>query len=234
MNRFLTAVIVALLLGCGYGYHMYAAERAARVTAQLSLDSLEAVEDTTRQRLVGVLGDSVAYWERRVVQLNEANDSLGEALEQRTVAHNRAVARVDELETQVHGIIDEQATPSGETVPGAVFELRRPPYTVWARAVISNPPILNFQIQLDSIPLGIRLGCGLNDDLSKAYVGIRSPEWAQIRIVDAQQDDSICNPDLDTELSFWGKYGDEITIGTGIVAGAWVVKTLVDVAKEIF
>lgn len=225
----MVAVMVALVAGPGYLYHLYAAERDARVTAELAVDSLEAVNDTTRLRALNELNDSINYWERRVVQVESVNDSLSEELGQTVVARNRAVARVDELETQVHGIVFEEAGEDSVAVQAARFEVRQPPYTAWAEAVMADPPILRLRIALDSIPLTIRLGCGVDGDLSRAYVGIESPEWADIQVTEAQQESNICNPDLTTQPSFWGKWGDEIVVGTGVVGGVWVLKTLYDI-----
>lgn len=233
MSNLTKALFAAMILATAAATYEAHQERRARITAELSRDSVEAVADTTRLRTVRTLQRDVRVWERRAVQLTAVNDSLSEELGWRTIAHNRAVARVDDLETYVQGVIGREATEDGDVVQTADFRVRQEPYTAWARAVMTDPPILALRVALDPIPLALRLGCGVEDDLSRAYVGISAPEWADVRVVEARQEARMCNPDLGDAPSFWGEHGTKVAIGAGIVAGTWALKTLYDIVRDM-
>lgn len=206
-----------------------------RNAALLAIDSLEAVNDTTRLRIVETLQGEIRIWERRAVQSENVADSLDEQLQRQTVARVRAEGRIDELETQVHGIVFDQAEPGQDTLHGAEFNVRQPPYTVWARAVLSDPPILRLRIQLDTIPLTLRLSCGLQEDgVRRAYASLEAPEWAEVEVTEAVQEPDLCNPGLATEPSFWGKHGGKIVVGAGVLGSVWAVKTLYEIASDLF
>lgn len=218
----------AIASGVAWGLHRIETAERARIRAELALDSLEAVRDTTRLRLVETLEGEVRVFERRAVQAEDSIDAVSEALGQTVRARTRAEVRVRELETQVIGIIDREAPTfeGGDSIPGADFEIRRPPYTVWARALFADPPLLRFTVALDPIPLVLRIGCSdrFTGEVRQAQVGIQSPEWADVRIAAARQSPEVCNPraPLLDSSSFWDSTPGHIAAG-GVAAGSLYV-----------
>jgi hypothetical protein len=79
----------------------------------------------------------------------------------------------------------------------ATFAHYQPPYSILARVALPlppTPPQMALAIRLDTIPLGVRVGCRPGKGLQSAYAAISSPIWAQVNLVALAQDPGVCNP----------------------------------------
>lgn len=175
-------------------------------TTHFRADSLEAVADTQRVTFLGVL----QLTERRVVQVAQARDSLDRLLKLRPTVKVAAVVTLPVVDTVVVGVA------SDTTGREATFSHREPPYTVLAAVTLPVPPEtpqMRLAIRLDTIPLGLRLGCRPGKPLATAHAAITSPIWAQVSLVALTQDPALCNaprasygfrvPGLGVKLPWW-------------------------------
>jgi hypothetical protein len=130
--------------------------QAANVTAE---------RDSTRDvalhqaKVAELLGDSLRIAERRLVQVAQRGDALDQALGRERRAKYQLVAAVDSLSARVASasVVDDSAD-----VRRAMFNVRQAPYTIAADVAIPAPPDsarMTVGIDLDSIPVDLRLGC---------------------------------------------------------------------------
>lgn len=170
--------------------------------AGFSVDSLEAVNDTTRTALLSaqdssrLLGDSLAIAQRRAVQAEQRRDALDRALGVERIATARLSARVASLTTTV---TSSEPTRVTEDSVRATFTKRQPPYTVTADVALPLTPApgrLSLSIGLDPIPLEVRPSCGPRNaqGVRSAQWTVTGPAWATFTLADVQQDPELCNP----------------------------------------
>lgn len=227
-NKIIVAAGLLLAAWGAYGTVALRAARADTAAAMLALDSLEAVKDTTRLQLVETAQGEARIWERRAVQVTALLDSTNATLDRTTASLTEARVEINNLRMDVVG----QALMTEDSVPGAEFHIVQTPYDVQAQVIMTEPPAMRLAIQLDPIPMVLRVGCGVNNDLAKAYVGIQVPEWARIQILDSRQDVGVCNPHLvEPPPGFWARHGDAVAAGVATVSAIWAAKTLVDMIR---
>lgn len=167
--------------------------RAALATAALRADSIEAVADTTRLLALQSTGDSVRAYQRRVIQETQTSDRLDRELRQERIARLGLQAQLASLDTAVTG------GPTSEVlgVRTGHFSFRQPPYTVQADASLPAPPAagtLDLKVQLDTLRLGLRLGCLEANDIGirAAQVTTIGPPWAKIQLGEVSQSPDLC------------------------------------------
>ena len=157
-------------------------------SARLTSDSLQAVAETQVTQLRG----NLRIVQRQVVQTQLQRDSLDRLLRaKRPVSRVGAVVTIRSVDTVLVG---EAADSTGRQ---ATFEAYHPPYSIVAQASLPIPPEtpqLRLAIRLDTIPLGLRLGCTPGKGIQSAYAAITSPIWAQVNLVALTQDPLVCNP----------------------------------------
>lgn len=196
LSRIAIAIAVGILIIVGaLAYHRarLASVRRELATAALRADSLEAVADTTRLLALGAAGDSLAVYQRRSVQEIQRGDRLDRALRQERIARLGLQAQLAALDTSVTG------GPTSETlgVRSGHFDIRKPPYTIQADAFLPAPPAagtLDLDIQLDTLKLGLRLGCLAPNDVGirAAQVTTFGPPWAKIQLGEVSQSPDLC------------------------------------------
>lgn len=218
------SVVIGLVITSGLGYvtHLRISNANLKDDLQdreLQIDSLEAVNDTTRE-IKNILADSLRYFERRAVQTELEADSLDKALERESRVRANAEARVDSLESV---IASSSVSEDSLGVRTASFDFYDEPYTIDAEIVMPPPPrsanlILN--VKLDPIPLSFRVGCSENPDtdIKRATIGITTPDWAEVELKEVTQEPGVCNPQVEVpEEGFLKKNRGKIGLGAGTI-----------------
>lgn len=218
------SVVIGILVTSALGYvqHLRSANAELKQDIQqkeLRIDSIEAVNDTTRE-INGILADSLRFFERRVLQVELERDSLDEALDQESRVRANTEARVDSLQTV---IASTEVTEDSAGVRHASFNFYEEPFTVDAQVAMPPPPSpakFDLNVKLDPIPLSFRVGCreNPNTDVKRAIIGITTPDWAEVELKDVQQEPGICNPQFDIpEEGFFKRNRGKIGLTTGAV-----------------
>jgi len=196
-----------------YGWKVAALDNALRV------DSLYAVEDTTRI----VFADSLRTFELRAIQAETRADDLDRELDVRSRARADLVVVAEPLDTVVTSPASIDSVGSRE----ATLSIYRTPYTVEAHVSIPLEPlpaIWQLRIGLDPIPLNVRLSCATDSDFDvvPAFVQVTAPRWATIGITNVQQEPGICNPvqfQLPGAPSVFTRTVRPVAIGLGLALG---------------
>lgn len=216
-HRTVTVLVAAGLL-FAWQEHRVSEAREARVNAELRLDSLEAAEDTTREVPVDVLRENVRAFQRRIVQVREMTaDSVEEDLESDPRFRGNVTAAVDSLVVEEAG----ETTVEDDDVRLASFNGYREPYHFEADVRVpppnTTPPKMRLRVQLDEIPLTVRVGCGEaseDREVRPAEATVTGPEWATIRLDGLRQSVDVCNRRVVDPEPGWELYA------SGVAAGA--------------
>src|SRR5439155_1594632 len=111
-------------------------------TQSLHADSIEAARDTSRAVLLSgalaSLGDSVRFYQRRVVQRAQVADSLDRALGLERAARYRVEARVAAVEAASRAMVNAESDSSD--VRTARFGVRQEPYYIDVAVALPRPP----------------------------------------------------------------------------------------------
>lgn len=222
-------VVLVLLSATCYAQSRIADAEYRALDAELRLDSAEAAADSSSEVWAATLGDNARAFQRRGIQLRELNDSLSSELGREARARVAAEVRVDSLSREVEGALIAPTDSSSPAV--AEFNVREPPFAVWARVRMSDPPVMRMEIVLDPVPLTVRIGCeDVKDGLRKAYASLEGPVWAHIRVTRAEQEAGVCNPRLEDPRSLWAEYRNDVVVVAGTVGAIWAT---VRIAKWI-
>src|SRR5690606_24799481 len=206
--------------------HERDAYAASLRVALRAADSLDAVADSTRQvaLLVTRDRDSLAVYARRAVQaLALHGDSLDAALNLERRANASLLLTIRSLE---RAVAEGTSRVNGDSLT-ASFHLRQPPYTVDAEAMLVPPPRasrLTATVALDSLLLGVRVGCGAPGlaGYRPATTRVTAPQWARVGITSVEQDEGVCNATLSVgrepprRLPWWSVF--LLGAGTGALA----------------
>ncbi len=157
--------------------------------AGLVSDSSDAVHDTTRLVVVDTTAasDSGLVWQRRAVQEAQRADALDGAL------HEERVARAD-----VTVIVPTVDTTIAMPRPGTSEKIRQGPYSIevdhTTPAAGDSAPVLGLRVALDTLHLGVRIGCGTaaRGGVRPASVSVLAPSWAQVRLDQVEQEPTVC------------------------------------------
>ena len=202
MIRILLAAIALLIAALTIEEIRGGRARAAVLRSALARDSVEASHDTTREVHVASLHDSVRVFVRRVAQQEQRADQLDRALRARRVARVSAETHIAPLDTAVRTDTVFVSTDSVWHVP---FSVRRAPYSVTGEIAhrASNKEFLgvradvvSLKVDLDSIPLGVRLSCqaASGSQVARGVAAIVAPPWARVVLSDVEQEPTVCNP----------------------------------------
>jgi hypothetical protein len=172
----------------------------ARDTA-LHADSIEAARDTSRAVLfsgtVAALGDSVRFYQRRVIQRAQVADSLDRALGLERAARYRVEAQVTALRAEARAVV--QASPDSTDVRTAKFGIRQEPFYIEAAVTLPRPPAegtINARVVVDSAVFEARVGCGAAGPtgVRAATLSLAGPKWVEVRLAKLEQDARVCSP----------------------------------------
>lgn len=177
-------ILVAFLAIIGIAMRQRAIARSNGFRA----DSLEAVVDTTRVLIDG----ERKVWGRRLLQADLKADSLDKLLKLKPTVVIQPVVHVDTLTDTVY------APVTGDSIREGSFRVRQPPFTVSATAALPPPPSqgrLALTVALDSIVLGVRVGCGEKvGGIRPATATVEAPAWASVHLNRVQGNRDVCNP----------------------------------------
>lgn len=215
------SLLVLVGLAFAWQQHRLSEAREARVEAELALDSAAAAGDSTREVLTEALTGQARYYQRRIVQMRKLTaDSVERELETEPAFRGDVTARVDELIVEEEG----EATKDGG-LRTATFAGYHEPYTFEAEVAVpppaGPPPRMNLSVELDPLPLRLRVGCGpapSGRDVRPAQATVRGPEWATLELDSLQADAQVCNPEaLATGgLPWWVPVLGGVGVGFGI------------------
>lgn len=190
----LVAVLASLLVVQSCRIDRWRREAAANA---LRADSVEAFADRSRTLsavALALLADSAAGAERRVVQQRQRGDQLDRALGRERIARLAAEVRVHALDSSIASL----GAVRGDTgVRVAEFAVRDEPYTIQATATLPpapRPGALRVRVTLDSVLLGLRLGCGSanGQGIRPATATILGPPWAAVALGAVEQSPDLC------------------------------------------
>lgn len=196
MIRVLLAVIVVLVAALWVQGVRAAHARTSALRTSLALDSAESARDTTRELGVAALHDSVRVFVKRAAQQQQRADNLDRAVSGQRLARLNAQLRVAALDTVVR-----TDTVTVTSTGRRRFAVRKAPYGVVgeiAPADSTGDQAVSLQIDLDSIPLDVRLSCERERGaaVNKALVVAVAPQWARVRLDAVEQSPLVCNPGL--------------------------------------
>ncbi len=226
-------LLLALAIGWGALQTVKASnarERAAQ--AALRATNEAAAHDSTRKlagKVAELLGDSLQAVQRLVLQQQQRGDQLDRALGLERIAAAGLRVRIRDLEATIAGTPVHE--DSGTKVRRSDFTLRQPPYLITATAILPPPPALGSliaRVQLDSIRLGLRLGCGKadKDGIRPAAATVTGPPWAELTITAVEQSEDLCqSPALKAKAPSRLKWA---AIGAGV---ALIVEKLTGLIK---
>ena len=196
--------------------------RASDVKSALVRDSVEAAHDRTREAGILKLHDSVRVVERRALQQQQRADDLDRKLRARRLARVSTQLRVAALDTAVR---TDTAYLTIDSTRRSRFTARQAPYTVVGEIALrpSQRDSVSLHIELDSIPLEVRLSCrrGIGTPVNRASVAVVAPRWASVVIGVVEQAPSICNPEL-TQPTLRSRLAS-LANRVGVSAGAGIV-----------
>lgn len=224
MRRPWLVVVVALAATVFGAIRRAHRAEAAALRASFMADSLEAVHDTTRELRVSVaaLGDSLRVVARRAVQVKQKRDALDRELRVERIAREQLAVRVAELSSVVQSRPETVYAAASGRARRAVFDLRQAPYTVHAEVAMpadTGRASMRLRVTLDTIPLGVRLGCGARGALGvrPAVVSVTAPRWASVRIGRVEQAPELCGvPVVDRRKDMLRRFG----VAVGYVVSA--------------
>ena len=197
MIRLMLVVIVVLITALSIEAVRGGRARARGVRAALALDSAQAASDTSREIEVAALHDSVRVFVRRVQQQEQRADQLDRALESQRLARLNAHVRVAALDTVVR---TDTVRVGPDSTRRSHFRVRQGPYTVEGDVVVDGSMLAGsvaLRVDLDSIPLELRLSCGGGSSgVKQALVVAIAPPWAKIALASVEQSPTLCNPEL--------------------------------------
>jgi len=218
MKLTLGIVVSALLVwgvATAYGW------KADALAAGLEVDRMEALQDTTRVR---VLTDSLRIVERRVVQTEQERDALDDQLGIQTTAKIAAEVRVDSLRASGQSVTVVDLETDTRTVH---IDTYTEPYRIEAEIIVPptpHPARWSFGVTMDPILLSVRLSCGTKDygTIIPALVQVSAPRWARIGLDSVEQEPGICNPTF-FELPTTTSLAARIARPTLLIGGALLV-----------
>lgn len=228
------AIVVAAVVGAlawgGWSVHALRVERERGRAAALRADSAEAARDSSREvvvseRLRGLVGDSAAVHERRVLQVRQEADSLDRALGRERAARYRVEAEVAALRAVAAAPVSVDAADS---VREGRFIVRQAPYHVEASVVLPRPPApgrMDMVVRVDSATFEARVGCGAEGvgGVRPATLALVGPAWVRARIVRVEQEPRVCSPPaplrVEGVLTRWLER-IRLGVGYGAVLGA--------------
>jgi hypothetical protein len=196
MTRLLIVVIVLLVAALCVERVLVNRAHAYGVRAAVTLDSIEAARDTTREVRVAALHDSVRVFVRRARQVEQRADALDRALQATRLARLNAQVRIAALDTVVRV---ERVTVVRDSARRSRFAVRDPPYTVVGdvtrRGGSANDDAedVSLHVELDSIPLEVRLSCETVRDtpVKRAIVVVAAPVWAGVAVSRVAQSPAV-------------------------------------------
>lgn len=175
-----------------------AQERAAELALKVTNDS--AAHDSTRRlessQLRKAIGDTVAVFQKLVVQVAQRGDAVDRALSLERRGRYELGVRVDSLLRASQAgspVVEDTRT----RIRRASFNIRQAPYTVAAAVEIPPAPDtsrVDLRIALDPIPVVARLSCAAPnaDGIRAASIEAQSPRWASVRIDKVEQSPDLC------------------------------------------
>lgn len=220
----LTVLALSAVVGGGFWIKAELDEAyRARARAELALDSLEAVKDTTRLLQVQAYGRIVDVYQRRAIQTENLNTELSDSLDIVTRANTTLKLQVQSLQaTGIEGTTD-QVEDSTETVARVTFEFYREPFAVWAEVLMQDPPLLNINITPDPVLLDLYVGCRATPDgVQPAYVDVSVPNFTRTEILRARFHPDVCNPGILEPPGLWDRIQPKAK-KVGMFAGAGIV-----------
>ena len=169
--------------------------QASAVRLALARDSVEAGRDSTREVAAGAVRDSVRVFVRRAQQQEQRADGLDRSIKARRLARVNAAVRVAALDTVVR---TDTVIVTADSSRRVRFAVRRQPYTVIGEigARSSGADSVLLHIELDSIPIQLRLACqrAKGTGVQRALVVATAPRWARVVIGPVEQSAAVCNP----------------------------------------
>ena len=223
MSRILLVVIVLLVGALVVEAMRGARDHATGVRAALRLDSVQTAHDTTREVDIAALHDSVRVFVRRAQQQMQRADALDRALNATRLARINARVRLAALDTVVK---TDTVIAAPDSTRHSRFHIREEPYTIVGdisrRSTWSGDSVA-VHIDLDSIPLQLRLSCqaGSGTPVKQALAAVVAPHWAHVVLGDIEQQAEVCNPGIapptvrSRVATLLGRLG--ISAGAGVV-----------------
>ena len=211
------------------------AERRRAANLALGVVNERAAHDTTRTvalentNVAHLLGDTLAMFEKRVVQARQERDAMDRALRTERIARYAMEAQVRTLQ--------RDSVPAGQdtTLDGtrrAVFNIRDAPYDVHAEVEMPPGPDtarLSVRVRMDPLRLAVRLMCAPPDSngIRAASITAETLPWAKVRFDQVEQSPELCaSPALAKRGGGPGHLGfTPLVIGAGRVFGGNVPST---------
>lgn len=199
-NNWQAVLLAVVVLGWARACGEARQERAARVGAEFRLEAAEVAADSSREVLAGVLAEHVRYYQRRVHQVRElALDSVDRALREESRVRGEFVVQVPETEVTAEGGLAD--VREEESVRVGTFRVQKPPYHIWAQALLpspgdSIPPELRLRIGLDPVKVGVRIACGdapEGREVRPALATVRVQRPYEAEVVAVQSVWEVCN-----------------------------------------
>lgn len=202
----ITILVIALGGTVAVYEHLLANQREDLRAAALSLDSLQAVQDSTREVTVALrnaIADSSRVFERRIVQVESERDLLDEALGRESIARTRLQLALDSVRGRTEAPVSE--TPEGDRT--ASFQETRPPFTLTADVTLPPPPasgVLEWTVKVAPFEISPRIQCGDQSPVRQATVLIEVPSWIEAEVLAARAHPDVCNaPALSPPTWHW-------------------------------
>lgn len=205
--RLLPAALVLSLLAAAMQSLRLEARQADIARLALTVDSVEAVRDSTRV----LLDDSLRVVQRRILQVSQRGDSLDRLLGNERRARAVVAATVAPAHVATVASIEDGSRQ-------ATFDVYGKPYRVFGKATLQNESglKLDWVIRLDSATLDVRIGCANRRDrgIRSAEVGVVTPSWLEARVLSVEQDPEVCNPPRAPRRSALARMN--LTVGYGL------------------
>lgn len=218
------AVVAASVAFGGAMYLRARAADASAAEARMDAVNAEAAADSTRRVWTGVIAANRSYWVRQIVQVRLERDSLDRALDSRPRVRADVGVTVAGVDTVV--VADTVVVDTAD-VRRATFRARREPFTVAAAVALPPPgplsPTLNLSIALDTLDMGVRIGCGPPgpQGVRRATFGAELPWWATPRVRSVEQEPGVCNPEAVDGPGWWERNDQWVAAVGGTLLGVW-------------
>ena len=217
---------------------LQSARRAAIVAAFRTSNAI-AERDTTRlvvarsRALATVLGDSLRLFQRKVLQLTQHGDALDRALGAERSGRYQLTTVIDSLHLSATARVTRDAPTEHRT---SHLHLLHPPFTIDVELTLPDSSstsaeldtlvVFDLHVVLDTLPLGLRLSCGAEDQfgIRAASIEATAPPWATVRFSHVEQAPEICSPRAVRTLTREHFHGMRPLLGVGrsiTPAGNW-------------
>ena len=223
------SIAVVLVLALGIQQHTLNAERHRAANLALGVVNERAARDTTHvvalenTNAAHLLGDTLAMFEKRVVQARQERDAMDRALRAERIARYT-------MESAVRSLRRDSVGAALDTIVGetrrAAFNIRDAPYDVHAEVEMPPRPDtarLSVRVRMDPLHLAVRLMCAAPDTngIRAASITAETPSWASVRFDQVEQSPELCaSPALSKRAGVIGRFGfTPLVIGAGRVFG---------------